>query len=105
MADFARSTHPQFRPSSTASPCCADGDRLGLIARPPARQAGRPQDSLPPVFHVAGPTQRLDLRLSPRRPRSGGLSRPMFTSLAFAFTSASDCCQRIEEQLAALLQE
>ncbi|MFL6782146.1 MAG: bifunctional folylpolyglutamate synthase/dihydrofolate synthase [Sphingomicrobium sp.] len=54
--DFARSTHPavqaQLDRLETLSPA---GDRLGLerIAALLDR-LGRPQDSLPPVFHVAG---------------------------------------------------
>ena len=56
MADFARSTHPgvqaQLDLLSKTSPV---GDRLGLdrIAALLDR-LGRPQDRLPPVFHVAG---------------------------------------------------
>ncbi|MEO5774656.1 MAG: folylpolyglutamate synthase/dihydrofolate synthase family protein [Sphingomicrobium sp.] len=56
MADSARSTHPavqaQLDRLAKLSPA---GDRLGLdrIARLLDR-LGRPQDSLPPVFHVAG---------------------------------------------------
>lgn len=56
MADFARSTHPgiqaQLDRLAKLSPA---GDRLGLerIAALLER-LGRPQDKLPPVFHVAG---------------------------------------------------
>jgi dihydrofolate synthase/folylpolyglutamate synthase len=56
MADFARSAHPQVQAQldrlSMLSPA---GDRLGLerIAAVLER-LGRPQDRLPPVFHVAG---------------------------------------------------
>ena len=56
MADFARSAHPgvqaQLDRLSMTSPV---GDRLGLerIAAVLER-LGRPQDKLPPVFHVAG---------------------------------------------------
>jgi dihydrofolate synthase/folylpolyglutamate synthase len=56
MADFARSTHPgvqaQLDRLDLVSPA---GDRLGLerIAALLDR-LGRPQDRLPPVFHVAG---------------------------------------------------
>ena len=56
MADFARSTHPgvqaQLDRLSKLSPA---GDRLGLerIAAVLDR-LGRPQDQLPPIFHVAG---------------------------------------------------
>jgi dihydrofolate synthase/folylpolyglutamate synthase len=56
MADFARSTNPQVQAQldrlSKLSPA---GDRLGLerIAALLER-LGRPQDRLPPVFHVAG---------------------------------------------------
>jgi dihydrofolate synthase/folylpolyglutamate synthase len=56
MADFARSDHPavqaQLDRLSLLSP---GGDRLGLdrISRLLDR-LGRPQDALPPVFHVAG---------------------------------------------------
>jgi dihydrofolate synthase/folylpolyglutamate synthase len=56
MADFARSVHPgvqaQLDRLSMLSPA---GDRLGLerIAHVLDR-LGRPQDALPPVFHVAG---------------------------------------------------
>lgn len=56
MADFARSEHPQVQAQlerlSKLSPA---GDRLGLerITRLLER-LGRPQDALPPVFHVAG---------------------------------------------------
>ena len=56
MADFARSSHPRVQAQldrlSKLSPA---GDRLGLerIAALLDR-LGRPQDQLPPVFHVAG---------------------------------------------------
>ena len=56
MADFARSTDPQVQEQldrlSKLSPA---GDRLGLerIAALLER-LGRPQDALPPVFHIAG---------------------------------------------------
>src|SRR6476620_11132543 len=56
MADFARSTHPgvqaQLDRLDLLSPA---GDRLGL-ERVGALldRLGRPQDALPPVFHVAG---------------------------------------------------
>jgi len=56
MADFARSVHPgvqaQLDRLSMTSPA---GDRLGL-ERVAAllERLGRPQDRLPPVFHVAG---------------------------------------------------
>ncbi len=56
MADFARSTHPgvqsQLDRLDMLSPA---GDRLGL-ERVTAllERLGRPQDELPPVFHVAG---------------------------------------------------
>lgn len=56
MADFARSEHPKVQAQldrlSQLSPA---GDRLGLerITRLLER-LGRPQDALPPVFHVAG---------------------------------------------------
>ena len=56
MADFARSAHPgvqaQLDRLSRLSPA---GDRLGLErVRALLERLGRPQDSLPPVFHVAG---------------------------------------------------
>ena len=56
MADFARSTNPEVQAQldrlSKLSPA---GDRLGLerIAALLER-LGRPQDALPPVFHIAG---------------------------------------------------
>ena len=56
MADFARSAHPgvqaQLDRLTKLSPV---GDRLGLerIAAVLER-LGRPQDRLPPVFHIAG---------------------------------------------------
>ena len=56
MADFARSAHPavqaQLDRLSSLSPA---GDRLGLerISELLDR-LGRPQDRLPPTFHVAG---------------------------------------------------
>jgi len=56
MADFARSAHPavqaQLDRLSKLSPA---GDRLGLerIAALLER-LGRPQDALPPIFHIAG---------------------------------------------------
>ncbi|HET9813413.1 MAG TPA: bifunctional folylpolyglutamate synthase/dihydrofolate synthase, partial [Sphingomicrobium sp.] len=56
MMDFARSTHPgiqaQLDRLGMVSPA---GDRLGLerIAELLDR-LGRPQDKLPPIFHVAG---------------------------------------------------
>lgn len=56
MADFARSAHPgvqaQLDRLSKLSPA---GDRLGLERiRAVLERLGRPQDRLPPVFHVAG---------------------------------------------------
>ena len=56
MADFARSAHPgvqaQLDRLSMLSPA---GDRLGLDrTREILERLGRPQDQLPPVFHVAG---------------------------------------------------
>jgi len=56
MADFARSTDPQVQAQldrlSKLSPA---GDRLGLERiRELLERLGRPQDHLPPVFHVAG---------------------------------------------------
>ena len=56
MADFARSTNPEVQAQldrlSKLSPA---GDRLGLERiRALLERLGRPQYSLPPVFHVAG---------------------------------------------------
>ena len=56
MADFARSAHPgvqeQLDRLAKLSPA---GDRLGLERiNALLDQLGRPQDALPPVFHVAG---------------------------------------------------
>ena len=56
MADFARSAHPgvqaQLDRLSKLSPA---GDRLGLERIGAVlERLGRPQDQLPPVFHVAG---------------------------------------------------
>jgi dihydrofolate synthase/folylpolyglutamate synthase len=56
MADFARSTHPgvqsQLDRLSKLSPA---GDRLGLERISAVlERLGRPQDALPPVFHIAG---------------------------------------------------
>ncbi len=56
MADFARSTHPRVQAQldrlSKLSPA---GDRLGLERiNELLDRLGRPQDALPPVFHVAG---------------------------------------------------
>ena len=56
MADFARSTHPQVQAQldrlAMLSPA---GDRLGLERIGALlERLGRPQDALPPVFHVAG---------------------------------------------------
>jgi dihydrofolate synthase/folylpolyglutamate synthase len=56
MADFARSAHPgvqaQLDRLSMLSP---SGDRLGLErTREILERLGRPQDQLPPIFHVAG---------------------------------------------------
>ena len=56
MADFARSTHPgvqaQLDRLSMVSPT---GDRLGLERIGALLdRLGRPQDKLPPIFHVAG---------------------------------------------------
>ena len=56
MADFARSAHPavqaQLDRLAKLSPL---GDRLGLERiREVLERLGRPQDGLPPVFHVAG---------------------------------------------------
>ena len=56
MADFARSAHPgvqaQLDRLSKLSPA---GDRLGLERIGALlERLGRPQDRLPPVFHIAG---------------------------------------------------
>jgi dihydrofolate synthase/folylpolyglutamate synthase len=56
MADFARSTNPQVQEQldrlSKLSPA---GDRLGLERISALlERLGRPQDALPPVFHIAG---------------------------------------------------
>jgi dihydrofolate synthase/folylpolyglutamate synthase len=56
MADFARSTHPEVQAQldrlEKLSPA---GDRLGLERISELlERLGRPQDRLPPVFHVAG---------------------------------------------------
>ncbi|MES2136970.1 MAG: folylpolyglutamate synthase/dihydrofolate synthase family protein [Pseudomonadota bacterium] len=56
MADFARSTHPgvqaQLDRLSMLSPA---GDRLGLErVAAVLDNLGRPQDALPPLFHIAG---------------------------------------------------
>jgi len=56
MADFARSAHPgvqaQLDRLAKLSPA---GDRLGLErVRDLLDRLGRPQDRLPPIFHVAG---------------------------------------------------
>ena len=56
MADFARSAHPgvqaQLDRLSMLSPA---GDRLGLErTREILERLGRPQDRLPPIFHIAG---------------------------------------------------
>ena len=56
MADFARSTHPgvqaQLDRLEKLSPA---GDRLGLERiNEVLDRLGRPQDALPPVFHIAG---------------------------------------------------
>lgn len=56
MADFARSAHPEVQAQldrlSAISPA---GDRLGLErVAAVLERLGRPQDQLPPVFHVAG---------------------------------------------------
>jgi len=56
MADFARSTNPEVQAQldrlSKLSPA---GDRLGLErVKALLERLGRPQDALPPVFHVAG---------------------------------------------------
>jgi dihydrofolate synthase / folylpolyglutamate synthase len=56
MADFARSTDPQVQAQlDRLSKLSPPGDRLGLerIAALLER-LGRPQDQLPPVFHIAG---------------------------------------------------
>ena len=56
MADFARSSHPDVQAQldrlAKLSPA---GDRLGLERiEELLDRLGRPQDRLPPVFHVAG---------------------------------------------------
>ena len=56
MADFARSAHPAVQAQlDRLAYLSSGGDRLGLdrIAQLLDR-LGRPQDALPPVFHVAG---------------------------------------------------
>ena len=56
MADFARSTHPAVQSQlDRLSKLSPGGDQLGLdrISRVLER-LGRPQDQLPPIFHVAG---------------------------------------------------
>src|SRR5215213_5115712 len=56
MADFARSTHPGVQAQlDRLSMLSAAGDRLGLERITAVLdRLGRPQDTLPPVFHVAG---------------------------------------------------
>jgi dihydrofolate synthase/folylpolyglutamate synthase len=56
MADFARSTHPGVQAQLDRLPMLSPaGDRLGLDRISALLdRLGRPQDSLPPVFHVAG---------------------------------------------------
>jgi dihydrofolate synthase / folylpolyglutamate synthase len=56
MADFARSTHPGVQAQlDRLSMLSAAGDRLGLERITGVLdRLGRPQDQLPPVFHVAG---------------------------------------------------
>jgi dihydrofolate synthase/folylpolyglutamate synthase len=56
MADFARSTDPAVQAQLDRLPMISpDGDRLGLERiHDLLDRLGRPQDKLPPVFHVAG---------------------------------------------------
>jgi dihydrofolate synthase/folylpolyglutamate synthase len=56
MADFARSTDPAVQAQLDRLPLISlDGDRLGLDRiRALLERLGRPQDALPPLFHVAG---------------------------------------------------
>ena len=56
MADFARSTHPQVQAQlDRLTMLSPHGDRLGLDRiRRLLDRLGRPQDALPPVFHIAG---------------------------------------------------
>jgi dihydrofolate synthase/folylpolyglutamate synthase len=56
MTDFARSTDPAVQAQLDRLPLISpDGDRLGLQRiRDLLERLGRPQDALPPVFHVAG---------------------------------------------------
>ncbi|MEO7635979.1 MAG: folylpolyglutamate synthase/dihydrofolate synthase family protein [Sphingomicrobium sp.] len=56
MADFARSTHPGVQAQLDRLPALSTpGDSLGLTRiRALLDRLGRPQDSLPPVLHVAG---------------------------------------------------
>jgi dihydrofolate synthase/folylpolyglutamate synthase len=56
MSDFARSTDPAVQAQLDRLPLISpDGDRLGLERiRELLDRLGRPQDALPPVFHVAG---------------------------------------------------
>jgi dihydrofolate synthase/folylpolyglutamate synthase len=56
MADFARSTHPEVQAQlDRLSMLSPGGDRLGLQRISDLLdRLGRPQDKLPPIFHVAG---------------------------------------------------
>jgi len=56
VADFARSTNPEVQAQlDRLSKLSSAGDRLGLERITAVLdRLGRPQDALPPVFHVAG---------------------------------------------------
>ncbi|GAA3907278.1 folylpolyglutamate synthase/dihydrofolate synthase family protein [Sphingomonas limnosediminicola] len=56
MADFARSTHPEVQAQlDRLSMLSPGGDRLGLQRISDLLdRLGRPQDRLPPIFHIAG---------------------------------------------------
>ena len=111
MADFARSAHPgvqaQLDRLSMLSPA---GDRLGLERISALlERLGRPQDQLPPIFHVAGTNGKGSTIAFLRAGlEAGGYDVHVFTSPHLVrFNERIRVAGRLieDEQLAALLSE
>jgi dihydrofolate synthase/folylpolyglutamate synthase len=111
MSDFARSTDPAVQAQLDRLPLISpDGDRLGLERiRELLDRLGRPQDALPPVFHVAGTNGKGSTCAFLRAAlEASGRSVHMFTSPHLVrFNERIRVAGRLigDEELAALLTE
>jgi dihydrofolate synthase / folylpolyglutamate synthase len=111
MGDFARSTDPAVQAQLDRLPLISpDGDRLSLERiQQLLERLGRPQDALPPVFHVAGTNGKGSTCAFLRAAlEASGRSVHMFTSPHLVrFNERIRVAGRLigDEELAALLTE